>query len=357
MLSIDRPFSSPSYFGFVALVYFTRRYFLYAAAIMARIDSTFIDRFGTHVDTIFHDVAHFSSGDSREVGAGELFFPLARHKSWFDGHSFATGMFPFGNGKSQESSSEAVNCYYGAYLWSLVRSGEQSSDMTDFARLLLAMEIRGAKTYWHMLPESVAGNSTNDSTLHLYTPEFEENYMVGNVGMLDVAANTWFGMEPLYVHMINAIPVTAITGLLFEPKYVQFEYPFLMKTVLNVEMAWRGYTTSIHSIIDPNKAWIEAQSLVSFQLDAAVSKTQVMYFISQRPGFNVTYDRSSINTTSRTSGNSNAAQPSSTPPDSLSSLLSGSSSSSSCESHPRCGSLLGECCPTEKGVSLDCCDI
>lgn len=317
---------------------------------MGRIDSTFIDRFGTHVDAIFHDVAHSSSGDSRAVTAGELFFPMARHKSWFDGHSFATGMFPFGNGKSQESSSEAVNCYYGAYLWSLVRNQEQSSDMTDFARLLLAMEIRGAKTYWHMLPPSVTGNSTTDSTLHLYTPEFEENYMIGNVGMLDVAANTWFGMDPLYVHMINAIPITAVTGILFEPKYVQFEYPFLMKSLSSVEMAWRGYTTSIHSIIDPNDAWMEAQSLVSFELDAAVSKTQVLYFISQRPGFNVTYDDSSANKPNRASGKSSPAQSALASTDS-------SSLSSSCDAHPRCGSLLGECCPTDEGVSLDCCNV
>jgi endo-1,3(4)-beta-glucanase len=127
---------------------------------MARIDPSFIDRYGTHVDAIFHDVAHPSNGDSQGISSGEIFFPMARHKSWYDGHSFATGMFPFGNGKSQESSSEAVNCYYGAYLWSLVRHGEQPSDVTDFARLLLAMEIRGAKTYWHMLPPTVTGNGS-----------------------------------------------------------------------------------------------------------------------------------------------------------------------------------------------------
>lgn len=279
---------------------------------------------------------------------------MARHKSWYDGHSFATGMFPFGNGKSQESSSEAVNCYYGAYLWSLVRHGEQPSDVTDFARLLLAMEIRGAKTYWHMLPPSVTGNGTTDHTLHLYTSEFEENYMIGNVGMLDVAAKTWFGTQPLYVHMINAIPLTAITGILFDPKYVQFEYPFLIGSQGIVEMAWRGYTTSIHAIIDPNKAWEEAQSLVSFELDAAVSKTQVLYFISQRPGFNVTRGRSRSSSSSGKDAARTKADPASPASSSSSSTA---SSPSSCDAHPRCASLLGECCPTEKGVSLECCGI
>jgi endo-1,3(4)-beta-glucanase len=330
----------------LSLGQFFGRYLLYAAAVMARIDPTFLDRYGTHVDAIYLDVAHSSNGDSRGETSADIFFPMTRHKSWFDGHSFATGMFPFGNGKSQESSSEAVNCYYGAYLWSLVRHEEQPSDETDFARLLLAMEIRGARTYWHMLPPSATSNDTTDNTRHFYTPGFEENYMVGNVGMLDVAANTWFGMDPLYVHMINAIPITAVTGLLFEPNYVQFEYPFLMKSQSSVEMAWCGYTTSIHSIIDPNKAWKEAQRLVSFELDAAVSKTQVLYFVSQRPGFDVSYGSTSTKKDSASSPPSSSASPESS---------SSSSTASSCDYHPRCENLSGECCPTAQGLLLDCC--
>ena len=126
---------------------------------MGSIDQDFIKRFGPHVDAIFHDVAHSANADSRAAPSNGVFFPLARHKSWFDGHSFATGMFPFATGKSQESSSEAVNCYYGAYLWSLVRHGTIGSDVTDFACLMLAMEIRGAQTYWHMLPPQSCGTS------------------------------------------------------------------------------------------------------------------------------------------------------------------------------------------------------
>ena len=41
---------------------------------------------------------------------------------------------------------------------------------------------------------------------------------VGNVGMMDVTVATWFGTEPLYVHMINYLPVTAVTRELFEKR-------------------------------------------------------------------------------------------------------------------------------------------
>jgi endo-1,3(4)-beta-glucanase len=301
---------------------------------MGRINKDFIKRFGPHVDTIFHDVAHGSNADSRSATSDGIFFPLARHKSWFDGHSFATGMFRFGTGKSQESSSEAVNGYYGAYLWSLVRHGTIGSDVTDFARLLLAMEIRGARTYWHMLPPKYTSNSSIVS--QIYNPNFQGHYMVGNVGMLDVAVNTWFGNDPLYVHMINVIPVTAATGFLFDENYVKHEYPYLMESRSSVEMAWRGYTTSIHAIIDPNAAWKEAQGLVSYQLDSALSKSQVLYWISQRSGFNITAgpgDNTYNHSSPSTDGDS------------------------SCASHPECAAtgLTGKCCPTFDGTNLGCC--
>mmetsp|Transcript_12277 Transcript_12277/g.22018 ORF Transcript_12277/g.22018 Transcript_12277/m.22018 type:complete len:325 (+) Transcript_12277:195-1169(+) len=322
---------------------------------MAKIDPSFIERFGPHVDAIFHDIAHSTNGDSRSVESDNIFFPMTRHKSWFDGHSFATGMFPFGNGKSQESSSEAVNCYYGAYLWSSVRHAEVASDVTDFSRLLLAMEVRGAKTYWHMIPKSILGNSTDATAFHhLYTPDFEENYMVGNVGMLDVAANTWFGTDPLYIHMINAIPITAITKLLFEKDYVKYEYPFLMDSRNSVEMAWRGYTTSIHAIIDPNAAWKEAQDLVSFELDAALSKSQVLYFISQQPGFGLASETRNSTNSTKSSGRPNSFSLTTKAP---SPSQHESSSSSSCASHPSCANtgLTGECCPSSRNIFLDCC--
>ena len=91
-------------------------------------------------------------------------------------HSFASGLFPFANGKSQESSSEAVNCYYGAYLWSQVRWGNSGdSKMVDFARLLLATELTGAKTYWHMTP-SQNNQSARDSVPVAYTNDFRKNF-------------------------------------------------------------------------------------------------------------------------------------------------------------------------------------
>ena len=320
---------------------------------MASIDNTFVTKYGQYVDAIFHDVAHYSNGDSQEVPKKNLFFPLARHKSWYDGHSFATGMFPFGNGKSQESSSEAVNCYYGAYLWARARRGELvgGSELVDFTRLLLAMEIRGAKSYWHMLPTEKGSNGTK-SKQESYTSDFRKNYMVGNVGMLDVSANTWFGNDPLYVHMINALPITAITAVLFEQEYVSKEYPFLMGSRSGVEMAWRGYTNSIESIFDPEKAWSDSQKLVSYELDSAISKSQVLFFIATRPGFNISLPVSSSTSDSKSSTSSSVRD------NSVDTKTSrGDGGDASCSKHDSCAGLglTGQCCPTSDGKMLGCC--
>lgn len=47
-------------------------------------------------------------------------------------------------GAAQESSSEAVNGYYGVYLMGLARGDEE---LADWGRLLLAMELRSAKKW------------------------------------------------------------------------------------------------------------------------------------------------------------------------------------------------------------------
>ena len=146
-----------------------------------------------------------------------------------------------------ESSGESVNCYYGAYLWSTVR-WEKKPEYVDFTRLLLAMELRSVKTYWHMVTPDRKSDTFHAADI--YNPHFAKNLMVrcfkdymdgtspsspidtelalssicrlylqvGNVGMMDVTVATWFGTEPLYVHMINYLPVTAVTRELFEKR-------------------------------------------------------------------------------------------------------------------------------------------
>lgn len=303
-------------------------YTLYACAIMGSLNATFVTEYGALVDNLMYDVAH--QGDTS-------FFPIARHKSWFDSHSFASGLFPFSDGKSQESSSEAVNCYFGAYLWSTVRqysNDVEEQNSIDFSRLLLATEIRGAQTYWHMTPQDTAKRLSR--TTPIYVDKFAQNYMVGNLGMIDAVSSTWFGSDPLYVHMINFLPVTAITYELFDKAFVEEEYIKVIQPINEVPNAWKGYTLCDEAILEPSIAWDKAQALFSGELDSAISKSQILYWISRHQDFVYV--------------GSDAGESADAGVDSL--------SASYCENNKGCVSLglSGLCCPTSGGVSLGCCN-
>jgi endo-1,3(4)-beta-glucanase len=49
----------------------------------------------------------------------DAYFPTFRHKDWFQGNSWASGIFspPQLNGKNQESSSEAIAAYEAIALY------------------------------------------------------------------------------------------------------------------------------------------------------------------------------------------------------------------------------------------------
>merc|ERR1711957_841160 len=118
------------------------------------------------------------------------------------------------------------------------------------------MEIRGAKTYWHMEPSYNSTNKVDIESEQIYDSKFESSYMVGNLGMMDVTIATWFGKESLYVHMINVMPITAITRELFDKSYVKKEYEAVIRPIEdNVEMAWRGYTICDRAMFEPTEAW------------------------------------------------------------------------------------------------------
>jgi endo-1,3(4)-beta-glucanase len=323
------------------------------------------------VDAIMYDVAYQGNFVSTHRQTTGPFFPGTRYKSWFDGHSFASGLFPAANGKSQESSSEAVNCYYGVYLWSLARNGalvNPSSDTsagTDFARLLLATEIIGAKTYWQMLPSSTSNQTTSSgnktsvvSTSSMQLPQqgvygsrFASNLMVGNVGMLDAVCRTWFGKELLYVHMINFLPVTSISGELFTRPYATQEYQTVLKS-LEANPAWIGFVIANHAISAPNMAWTDALTVSSAELDPGLSKSQLLYWIATREGFATP---NSQRLSGQGQGNTSSGSSSSNIPPSP--LPATSSSDGTCSANPKCAALglVGNCCPTPNGRSLGKC--
>lgn len=197
---------------------------------------------------------------------------MTRHFSWFDGHSFASGIYTLDGGKSQESVSEAINAYYGVYL---LGKALDLPSYQQIGHILVAVESRAAQMYWQMPSES-----------KIYESEYAQNKMNGQVACTKVSYTTWFGPEMEHMHLINMIPFTPITPTFISPQYVQQEFPLLQKQAFDrvespIDDRWAGYAYLDQAIINPVDAWTHVQSLNFF--DDGNSRTNSLYWIATRP--------------------------------------------------------------------------
>ena len=151
-------------------------YFVYVAAVLSRLDVQFAEAHRASLDSLVRDYCNHDPSDPD--------FPFVRHKDFFDGHSWASGLLIQANGKGQESSSEAVNAYYAAFLYG---QQTQNADLTRFAQTMLAMEIQSTLYYWHMPLDT-----------EVYDSIFASNKMIGRVSSPFVIALN--GVQETWVH-------------------------------------------------------------------------------------------------------------------------------------------------------------
>eukprot|EP01039_Chlorochromonas_danica_P006287 gene6287-6932_t len=336
-------------------------YFLNTAAVLAKLDLPFFEANKNAFDTFLRDIVNPDPTDPD--------FPTVRHKDWFDGHSWASGLFPQGNGKGQESSSEAANAYYGAYLYALVT---QNNDLQRFSLTLLAMEVQATQTYWHM---------SNDD---MYDNVFSARRMLGNIGALDATTTTWFGGDIEMVHGINMMPLSPVSALLFDSQYAAIEYPtvaahmppflqpgnqlcssnpqcrpmglsgnccpttegvyltccdsYISTNSNRVSDEWKAYIYALLAVVDRETAWAQLDLLPGF--GAGNSRTNSLMWAASRspplPGFNYNLY----------TNNSSFYRPSEL-----------AMPRASCAANSGCDALglAGDCCPGADGLSLSCC--
>lgn len=168
------------------------------------------------------DIANPSSQDP--------FFPPARHKDWYLGSSWASGVVtienqPYPNGRNEESSAEAIAAYEAVALlgqagmmafdtqrWPLPQDLPNrdavaqayaaeygvASRIYDFGRLLLSTEIRSAHRYWQV----------RSSPAPRVYPEVYEPKVVGMLWSTLAQEQTWFGAEQWKSYGIQLLPFT-----------------------------------------------------------------------------------------------------------------------------------------------------
>ena len=187
-------------------------YILYASASIAKKDPAWFTSNSNHYLNRVMDLIRDIANPSRTDGH----FAMMRYKDWFDGNSWANGLVPYGGGKNQESSSEAVNAWYGMYLFGLAMG---NNDIKYTGAIMLQQEIRAAKKYYHI---------TLPQTNPVYPSYYTNNYhIVTNLYQNGIDAHTFFLTTNYTIHGIQVIPVTPATEQLWKYAYAKdiFDYP------------------------------------------------------------------------------------------------------------------------------------
>jgi endoglucanase Acf2 len=182
-------------------------YFLRAAGELARRDPAWAadQKWGGMLRLLIRDIAS-SDRDDR-------LFPLLRSFDPYAGHSWASGHSKFGDGNNNESSSEAVNAWYG-----LILLGEAVGDkaLRDLGAWLLTTEVAAVNDYWF----DVTGKFH-----HSDYPASVVTMVWGGKG----GNGTWFSAEPEMIHGINWLPITGASLYLGRyPEYCAANYAALV---------------------------------------------------------------------------------------------------------------------------------
>ncbi len=256
-------------------------YFIYGLAVIAKYDPAWMKTTAGRSytpqqwgDTLIRDYANPNNDDP--------YFPRLRMQDDFDGHSWAEGLWATGDGKNQESISEAVNSYYGIALYGQALNNPA---LENWGRFLLAREIRGAQHYWQI---------PKDSDVYVYKATdgtdvgFEKNHlstaMVWNGKVHDT---TFFGGDEQYRYGIIMMPFTQISKTLLQKTWIEEFYqeklaPLIPKLGNSPQWKWTLVKGAMFGAPpqDQNQFWNQALQSNINEYDNGDSKTNTLYVMA-----------------------------------------------------------------------------
>lgn len=247
--------------------YFHWGYFIYGAAVVAHFDAAWGSSYRTKVNDMIRDIANPSP-------SGDPYFTQLRHYDWFEGHSWAAGLQANGDGRNQESTSEAMHAWYGINLWGLATS---QPDLRNVGRFLQAMESQAAHLYWQM-----------PSYNNVYPSNFAQQKVIPLLFANKAFNGTWFGLSDDILVGIETLPFTPASHELLPKTWMQETYPAIIADNATTGTAhtpggWLGYTYAAQAIIDPDAAFAKINAMTitndNQYLDAfGASKTNLLYW-------------------------------------------------------------------------------
>lgn len=233
-------------------------YHILAAAITAKVDTalggTWVSSVKDWVNDLARDFANPNEDDS--------YFPAYRSFDWYNGHSWAKGIYSSGDGKDEESSSEDYNAYYGLKIWGNVIGDSALENRSNIQLGLLRVSLN---KYFLLADDNTVQPSN-----------FIKNKVTGILFENKIDHTTYFGTNLEYIQMIHAIPVTSISSFIRTPTFVQEEWDQKLSSVApTLTSGWKGICYLNLALTNPSSSWsfFSSSSFLSSYLDDGQSKT------------------------------------------------------------------------------------
>ncbi|KAK9471911.1 endo-1,3(4)-beta-glucanase [Dipodascopsis tothii] len=238
-------------------------YFIHAAAVIGAIDSdlggSWADDNKDYVNALIRDVANPSEDDS--------YFSVSRHFDWYNGHSWAKGLYESADGKDEESTSEDYHHLYGIRLW-----GKVVGDSSMEARGLLSLAVmrRALQTYFlylddnTVMPSQIIGNKVSGIL-------FENK----------VDHTTYFGTNLEYIQGIHMIPLSPVSSYMRTPEFVEQEWKEKLASLApTLTDGWKGILYGNLALYDPQSAYdfFATSSFNTSYLDNGASQTYYLAY-------------------------------------------------------------------------------
>jgi len=308
------PSAYDSYLNFGNGIYndhhFHYGYMIYAAAVVTRFDPQWgVDNY-EYIMLLIRNVANPSDLDPD--------FPVFRHKDWYAGHSWASGIVrpPFPLGKNQESSSEAIAAYEAIALFGdALRDAEMASSaqkavarqLSIFGRILTSTEIRSTDKYFHVRQK--------DEAKRIYPSGYTQN-VVGILWSTAVQYTTWFGNQPYYIYGIQMLPYTPVSEFRDDLEWTMEMYEKYADACNNdpncgswALLQYMALATVGHRETAARRVKAMPPSAFKDAGGNGHSLTNTLYYIATRPKVKnpITLPQSDINADAQLSGSSSSA--------------------------------------------------
>jgi hypothetical protein len=216
-------------------------YYIRAAAVLTLADPGFLPQVRTQAAPLVNDIAN------QDRGSG--LFPYLRTFDVYEGHSWADGFAKFADGNDEESSSEAINAWYGVYLWSRVT---HDSRLETTALYLYVTEVESTKEYWF-------------GTGGLLSPPYGHR-LASLVWGGKVDFGTWFSANPNAIYGIQLLPITPASAYLGQLPAIDAYLSDLETSGGRLDGYWGDLLLAWLSYYTPKEALAKAGGLGSSQL-------------------------------------------------------------------------------------------